>query len=119
MMNTILATLFWLSVFYLAYHLFLYGILIWILNKLLGRKDTSPKSLKDYPSITILCPAFNEERDIEAKIKSFLALDYPADKIRMLVISDDSTDGTNEIVNRYVDHRVVASKPPTTSLCPT
>jgi len=106
MMNTILATLFWLSVFYLAYHLFLYGILIWILNKLLGRKDTSPKALKDYPSITILCPAFNEERDIEAKIKSFLALDYPADKIRMLVISDDSTDGTNEIVNRYVDQRV-------------
>jgi cellulose synthase/poly-beta-1,6-N-acetylglucosamine synthase-like glycosyltransferase len=84
----------------------LYGILIWILNKLLGRKDTSPRPLTDYPSITILCPAFKEERDIEAKIQSFLALDYPPEKIRMLVISDDSTDGTNEIVSRYADQRV-------------
>ncbi|HOC95069.1 MAG TPA: glycosyltransferase family 2 protein [Candidatus Cloacimonadota bacterium] len=112
-LNAVFKFLFWLSVFYLAYHLFLYGLLIWVLNKLLGRKDIEPVELEHYPSITVICPAYNEERDIEAKIKSFLALDYPKDKIRMLVVSDDSTDRTNEIVRNYTGQRIdlIVQKP--------
>jgi cellulose synthase/poly-beta-1,6-N-acetylglucosamine synthase-like glycosyltransferase len=64
-------------------------------------------------SITILCPAYNEEDVIEEKIKSFLNLDYPKDKIRMIVISDDSTDNTNDIVMKYEKENIklIVQKP--------
>lgn len=54
----------------------------------------------------MLCPAYNEAVVIEDKILSFLALDYPIELIKMIVISDDSTDGTNEIVSRFLDRNV-------------
>ena len=62
----------------------------------------------------MLCPAYNEEEKIEEKIKSFLNLDYPKDKIEMIVISDDSTDRTNEVVKKYTKDnniRLVIQKP--------
>ncbi len=102
----ILTIVFWLSVLTLFYHLFGYGIILMFLNWLLGRKAPIAKEISEYPSVTVICPAFNEERDIEAKIKSFLELDYPPDKVKMLVVSDDSTDKTNAIVESYRDQRV-------------
>ena len=56
----------------------------------------------DYqPHVTILIAAYNEEKSIEATIKNKLNLDYPKDKLEMIVISDSSSDGTDEIVNQY------------------
>ena len=57
---------------------------------------------KDYePNVTILIAAYNEADNIEATIKNKLALDYPKDKLEIIVISDGSTDGTDEIVKKY------------------
>ncbi|KQC12088.1 MAG: glycosyl transferase family 2 [Candidatus Cloacimonas sp. SDB] len=92
--------LFWFSLAVLAYHLVGYGLLLNFLN-LFSKSHKGETHFEDYPTITVLCPAFNEEKVIEAKISSFLQLNYPADKIKMIVISDDSTDGTNEIVNKF------------------
>jgi poly-beta-1,6-N-acetyl-D-glucosamine synthase len=92
--------LFWFSLAVLAYHLVGYGLLLNFLN-LFSNPQRGETHFEDYPTITVLCPAFNEEKVIEAKISSFLQLNYPADKIKMIVISDDSTDGTNEIVNKF------------------
>lgn len=94
------------NVVVLVYHLIGYGLILWLLNTILGRKVSVSKELHEYPTVTILCPAFNEERDLDAKIQSFLKLDYPPEKIKMIVISDDSTDRTNEIASQYSDKRV-------------
>jgi cellulose synthase/poly-beta-1,6-N-acetylglucosamine synthase-like glycosyltransferase len=94
--------LFWISLFFLFYHLFFYGIILRTLCFFKREKDLNINNLTTYPTITVLCPAYNEEDVIEKKIESFLALDYPKDKIEMIVISDDSTDRTNEIVKKYV-----------------
>ena len=103
----ILYIIFWLGCFLLLYHIVMYPAILWIVNSLRKRSVSAEFYLpEDLPSITVICPAFNEEKHIEAKIKSFLALDYPADKIKMIVISDDSTDGTNEIVRHYTDRNV-------------
>jgi len=105
---------FWLSVFLMAYHMFGYGALLYVINVLTPR---NPEAINEQespiPSIIVLCPAFNEARVIEAKIKSFLELDYPKDRIRMIVISDDSTDATNDIVSKYIDQNIslVVQKP--------
>jgi cellulose synthase/poly-beta-1,6-N-acetylglucosamine synthase-like glycosyltransferase len=98
--------LFWISVFILFYHLIGYGVLLKFLN-ILKRRKFNNTELSDFPTITVLCPAFNEEDVIDEKIRSFLTLDYPKDKIEMIVISDDSTDRTNEIVNNYTAEKNV------------
>jgi len=95
---TIAKIVFWVSWLLLAYHLFGYGLILFIFNALFTKKKSLYPEPDEYPSITVLCPAYNEEKLIEAKIQSFLNLDYPKDKIKMIVISDDSTDKTNEIV---------------------
>lgn len=60
------------------------------------------------PSIAIVISAFNEERDIGARIENLLAADYPAHLIQIHIGSDGSTDRTNEILTSYNDPRLHA-----------
>lgn len=110
---TLAKIVFWVSWLLLAYHLFGYGLILFIFNALFRKKKSLYPEPDEYPSITVLCPAYNEEKIIEAKIQSFMNLDYPKDKIKMIVISDDSTDKTNEIVEKYIDQNIslVIQKP--------
>lgn len=106
--------IFWLGFYLLLYHIAIYPLILWILNRFnkLDNKATIIEQER-LPTVTVLCPAYNEELHIEEKILSFLALDYPVDKIKMIVISDDSTDNTNSIVQKYTDRNVhlVVQKP--------
>lgn len=52
------------------------------------------------PEISIIMASFNEEKDIEKKVLSTFNTNYPPDKIEFLIGSDNSTDKTNEIINR-------------------
>ncbi|HKS83802.1 MAG TPA: glycosyltransferase [Candidatus Acidoferrales bacterium] len=54
-----------------------------------------------YPFVSVIIAAHNEEACIEAKIQNVLASDYPREKIEILIGSDGSSDGTEEIVRRY------------------
>jgi len=56
------------------------------------------------PRVTLLIAAYNEEKDIEEKLKNSFALDYPKDKFEIVVASDGSTDKTDEIVRQYADN---------------
>ena len=53
------------------------------------------------PFITILIAAFNEEKHIKKTIKNKLELDYPSEKLEIIVISDESNDKTDEIVKQF------------------
>jgi len=103
--------IFWVSWLALAYHLVGYGAFLYLVNMFRAKPVTSEPT--GFPSIVVLCAAYNEEKAIGDKIESFIALDYPADKIKMIVISDDSTDATNEIVSRYthLNIELVIQKP--------
>lgn len=65
-----------------------------------------PPPPNGWPSISITVPAYNEEAQIRGLIESLLALDYPADKRQILIVSDASTDGTDAIVAEYEDRGV-------------
>ncbi len=54
-----------------------------------------------YPETTLLIAAYNEKAVIEEKIKNSLLLEYPAEKLEIIVASDGSDDGTDDIVRRY------------------
>ncbi len=59
-----------------------------------------------WPEITITVPAYNEETAIRGMLDRILELDYPRDKLQVLIISDASTDKTDEIVRQYADRGV-------------
>ncbi len=55
------------------------------------------------PGVTVIIPAHDEESVIAARLDNLLALDYPAEQLEILVVSDGSTDRTDEIVGRYAE----------------
>lgn len=59
-----------------------------------------------WPTVSIVLPVYNEERTIGDALESLLAVDYPAERRQILVVSDASTDRTHEIVRRYQDRGV-------------
>jgi cellulose synthase/poly-beta-1,6-N-acetylglucosamine synthase-like glycosyltransferase len=58
------------------------------------------------PQVSVIVPVRNGARWVEAKIRSLLESNYPGELIDVLIVSDGSTDGTNELVRRNPDPRV-------------
>ena len=58
------------------------------------------------PTVTVIIPAYNEERHIGKTVANKLVLDYPAEKLNILVVSDGSTDHTDSIVKDYEERGV-------------
>src|SRR5204863_5189298 len=53
------------------------------------------------PAVTVIVAAWNEEAVIERRLENLLALDYPADRLEVVVASDASTDRTHELVEAF------------------
>src|SRR5215510_8353109 len=64
------------------------------------------------PRVSVIIAAYNEERDIAAKLKNTLALDYPRDRMEIIVASDCSTDRTDEIVRSFSAQGVILYRQP-------
>ena len=88
--------IFWVSLIILFYIYIGYPVILNLLPK--NRIKTS--ELATFPSITVFIPAYNEESVIEETILNKLAQDYPKDKVKVIVISDESEDQTDAIVTR-------------------
>ncbi len=79
-----------------------------LLSMMLGRmvRPEKPDGLSEWPSLTMVISAYNEETVISEKLANCMALEYPREKLRIVVISDASDDRTDEIVKNYGDARV-------------
>lgn len=66
-----------------------------------------------WPSVSVSLPVYNEGRIIRATLEALLAVDYPSDKLDIVVISDCSSDDTDSIVREYADRRVTLVRQPT------
>ena len=100
--------LFWLSVSIVFYTYIGYGVLLWCLVKIKElfkpyKKAVLPEVL---PPITLLVAAYNEEEYVNAKIQNCRELDYPAERITILWVTDGSDDRTNELLEQYPDIKV-------------
>ncbi len=87
-----------------AYAYLAYPALLKLLNR--GRHTLPAEDPAEWPAISIVVPAYNEAAAIRRTLDSLLALDYPADRRQILVVSDCSTDGTDDIVAGYADRGV-------------
>ena len=92
---------FFSSLFFLFYHLFLYGIILQIASYFKVRKEK--KDNINLSTVTVVAAAHNEEKNIKSLLDSFIKLNYPVDLIKLIIVSDDSIDKTNQIVEDYAD----------------
>lgn len=96
--------LFWLCFFIIFYSYFGYGILIYLLIKikrLFSKKNTQTGQIGFEPEVSLVIASYNEADFIEKKIQNSLELDYPPEKLRIIIITDGSNDNTTEIIRDY------------------
>lgn len=91
---------FWSSAGTVLYAYFLYPLLLFVLRLFLHRPVHKAAFA---PLVSILVPAYNEADVIEAKIRNAESLDYPKDKLELIIASDGSTDATAAAAQRCSD----------------
>ena len=100
-MRVILEFIFWILAFFIFWANIGYPLSIILIGKVTKKQN---KKIKDYePTVTLMIVAHNEEKVIEKKLENALKLEYPKDKLEILVSSDNSTDKTDRIVKDFIN----------------
>lgn len=108
MFELILQIITWLSIALIVYHHLLYPIILkWVVRESDISSTDKSQSGADYhddtlPSITLLIPAYNEQRWISEKIYNCVALDYPQQKLNVIIACDGCTDDTVAIAEKII-----------------
>jgi poly-beta-1,6-N-acetyl-D-glucosamine synthase len=93
-----IALIFWACVFLILYTYAFYPLLLGVLASLVPQKK--PYEIYE-PVVTLLIAAYNEKDVISTKLENSLALDYPRDRLQILVAADGSDDGTDNAVREF------------------
>lgn len=101
-----LVILFWTCLSAVFYAYLGYPVLIYCLARLFGRRRIAPRQEVDLPKVSLLIAAYNEESEIERRILNAVALDYPAERLEIVIAADGCSDRTAEIVRKYADRGV-------------
>ncbi len=107
--------LFWISSGFVVYVYVGYPMLLWLLQAIFR---SSPQRQPIEPSVSLLVAAYNEAAVIADKIRNSLALDYPVDKLEIVVASDGSKDGTAEISRGFCKSEASIGTPIETQSAP-
>jgi cellulose synthase/poly-beta-1,6-N-acetylglucosamine synthase-like glycosyltransferase len=103
-MSTAAAWIFWLSIAFLFYAYGGFALLVGLVG-LVQRRGV--RKLPITPSVSLIIAAYNEEKVIGERLENALAMDYPRDRLQILVASDGSTDRTDDIVASYASRGVL------------
>ncbi|HTZ74132.1 MAG TPA: glycosyltransferase family 2 protein [Candidatus Aquilonibacter sp.] len=108
--------IFWTCVLAVAYNYAGYPLLLFAISALsqaksdllflAGKRSRRCPRSRELPTVAILLSAYNEEAVIQAKVENFLALDYPHDRLELLVGLDATTDSTPQILDRLQSSRL-------------
>jgi poly-beta-1,6-N-acetyl-D-glucosamine synthase len=95
--------LFWFSFIVLFFCYVGYGLLLFFFNglKRLFVPTKQEMNRDGWLPVTMIVPAFNESAILEQKIQNTLAIDYPAGMVKIIFVTDGSTDGSAAIVEQY------------------
>lgn len=106
----ILEWIFWMSAAALVYHYFLYPAIVVVLAS--TRPEPAPADPQEWPSVSMIIAAYNEERVIDWKVRNSLGLDYPKDRFEVIIACDGSNDRTAEIARSFAEQGVVTLHSP-------
>jgi cellulose synthase/poly-beta-1,6-N-acetylglucosamine synthase-like glycosyltransferase len=109
----VIEAIFWFALGAMGYVCVGYSLLLFMLSNLVRRRPV-PRTVP-LPSVSLIVSAYNEEKIIGEKIDNCLSLNYPQDKLEIIVVSDASTDQTDMIIDRYTGDGVVLKRMPTRS----
>lgn len=113
LVDTTIATLFWICVGGILYTYFGYPLLVALLARLRPAPAPAPRAQSaDLPSATLLIAAYNEEIAIEDKIQNSLAIEYPRERFQILIVTDGSSDRTPELAGRYAGRGIESTHQP-------
>lgn len=104
-----LKIIFFVLLFIVFYAYVGYGILLFLLVKLkrvFGSKAMGIENTNYEPDVTLFIAAYNEKDFVAEKVKNSRELDYPADKLHMVWVTDGSNDGTPDLLKQYSDVEV-------------
>ena len=96
--------MFWLSACLLGYTYVGYPVLLWLVGYM--RTPRTNRAVIE-PTVTVIISARNEEKSLAEKLENTLSLDYPKDKLEIIVVSDCSTDRTDEIASTFAARGVI------------
>ena len=94
-----LVAIFWAALFLVVYTYLIYPALLWLLAA--GRKMPEYAPLSEWPTASLIIAAHNEEAVLRTKLENALAMDYPAERLDIIVVSDASTDDTDRIAAEF------------------
>jgi len=103
---------FWALVFLLFLCYCLFPLTLPFVSELFKRRHRDMVEGDELPMVSLLISAFNEEAVIERKIRNILEIDYPKEKLEVLIGDDGSADSTAEIVARFADQGITLVKAP-------
>ena len=103
---------FWGLLFLLALCYVIFPVTLPFVSELFKRRRRDIIENFELPNVSLLISAFNEEAVIERKIQNILEIDYPKEKLEVLIGDDGSADRTAEIVARYADKGITLVKAP-------
>ena len=103
---------FWGSVSAVLYPYVGYPVALWAFSALRGRRAETLEA-GDLPSVSMIIPVHNEASRIERKIANTAALQYPAERLQVLFVSDGSTDRTVEIIRAQAPPAMTVVELPT------
>jgi cellulose synthase/poly-beta-1,6-N-acetylglucosamine synthase-like glycosyltransferase len=92
-----LEIIFWTAVALIVYAHVGYPLLLWGLVRLFGEREAPPALEGELPLVSLIVAAYDEESVIERKVANARELDYPADRLELMVASDGSADRTAEL----------------------
>ena len=98
--------IFWLCIAAVFYAYFGYPLILWLITRFISNKQALPHTA-ELATVSLIISAYNEEEVIEKKILNSLSLDYPKELLEIIVVSDGSTDHTNEIAIKYSNEGVI------------
>ncbi len=103
---------FWLMLALTLHCYLLFPVTLPFVSEIFKRKKSADLGDMELPTVSILISAYNEEAVIERKIQNILEIDYPKEKLEVLIGDDGSADRTAEIVARYADQGITLVKAP-------
>lgn len=118
MVRVLALGVFWISLFLVIYSYFLYPLVLFViysleqirrdLNYLPSRRDrrVAEPGVSQIPGVTFVIAAHNEEKHIREKLANLRELEYPRERLQIIIVSDGSTDGTNELLSSAADDQI-------------
>jgi cellulose synthase/poly-beta-1,6-N-acetylglucosamine synthase-like glycosyltransferase len=112
---TVLKIAFWICLTLVVYTYVGYAVVLWLmvrLKRLFGKKQPTielPADEQDYPTVTLMICAYNEQDVIPEKMENIRQLQYPRERFCIMWVTDGSNDHSNELLSQYPEVTLVFS----------